>query len=207
MKSSPRSLMITWRMLCMGFNKEARDETLALWMKEGSHDAFDELMSRYKARLYSFICGYVADRDEAYDILQESFINIYRKIHLYDTNRKFSTWAFQVTLNKCRDWGRKKSLTRVLLFSSFNNSEENIGFLDNISDQGADPEHALIEKGELTILVKAIASLPEKLKTPLIMCVLEDMSQEECAVILGVTQKTVETRIYRARKKLAELTV
>lgn len=190
----------------MSIDQTASDEKLARWLQEGSNGAFDELMSRYKGRLYGFICRYVADRDEAYDLLQESFIAIYQKIHLYDSNRKFSTWAFQVALNKCRDWGRKKALTRILPFSSFKKMDDNTDFLENIADQGADPEHILAGRRELEIIAKAVANLPEKLKTPLIMCVLEDMSQEECAGILGVTQKTVETRIYRARKKLTEIT-
>lgn len=190
----------------MDFDKAASDESLALCMKEGSNDAFNEIMSRYKGRLYSFICRYLTDRDEAYDLLQESFISIYQKIHLYDTSRRFSTWAFQIALNKCRDWGRKNALKRIIYFSAFRKTENNTDFLENISDQGADPEHILIGKEELEILAKTITRLPEKLKTPLIMCVLEDMSQEECAGILGVSQKTVETRIYRARKKLSEMT-
>ncbi|VAW00517.1 hypothetical protein MNBD_ALPHA01-847 [hydrothermal vent metagenome] len=190
----------------MDFDDKASDETLAVLIKDGAHNAFDEIMSRYKARLYAFICRYVADRDEAYDLLQESFINIYQKIHLYDPDRKFSTWAFQVALNKCRDWGRKNAIRRMLPFSALGRADEDMDFLANIADQGADPEHALIGKSELEILARAVAKLPEKLKTPLIMCVLEDMPQDECAAILGITRKTVETRIYRARKKLTELT-
>jgi len=189
----------------MNFDDQASDETLALWMKEGRREAFDELMSRYKARLYSFICRYVADRDEAYDLLQESFINIYQKIHLYDPKRKFSTWAFQIALNKCRDWGRKKALRRILPFSAFDKTGDDVSFLENLADDRGNPEHMLAGKRELEELAAAVAELPEKLKTPLIMCVLEDMSQEECAGILGVSQKTVETRIYRARKKLADI--
>lgn len=188
----------------MGFDNKASDESLAHRLKEGNHAAFDELMSRYKSRLYSFICRYIADRDEAYDLLQESFINIYQKIHLYDTNRRFSTWAFQIALNKCRDWGRKNAIRRVLPFSALSSTDDSLDFIGNIADQGADPEHILQGKRELEVLAKAVSKLPEKLKSPLIMCVLEDMSQEECAVILGVSQKTIETRIYRARKKLQE---
>ncbi len=195
----------------MDFDDKASDETLAVLMKaggikDGAHNAFDEIMSRYKARLYAFICRYVADRDEAYDLLQESFINIYQKIHLYDPDRKFSTWAFQIALNKCRDWGRKNTIKRMLPFSALGRADDDMDFLANIADPGADPEHILVGKSELEILARAVAKLPEKLKTPLIMCVLEDMPQEECAGILGVSQKTVETRIYRARKKLVELT-
>jgi len=108
MKSKPRFLMIMWRKQCMDFDRKASDESLALWLKEGNHDAFTELMSRYKGRLYGFICRYIADRDEAYDLLQESFISIYQKIHLYDTDRRFSTWAFQIALNKCRGLGKKE---------------------------------------------------------------------------------------------------
>ena len=189
----------------MAFNNTASDEELARQLNKGNHKAFDELMSRYKARLYSFICRYVADRDEAYDLLQESFINIYQKIHLFDQNRKFSTWAFQIALNKCRDWGRKKSLARMIPFSSYGNEDRNTDFIENIKDHSPDPEQLLISKRELDFLAKAIKKLPDKLKSPLIMCVLEEMSHEECAKILGVSTKTVETRIYRARKKLTAM--
>ena len=188
----------------MDFDKTASDEHLALWLKEGREAAFTELMSRYKGRLYGFICRYIADRDEAYDLLQETFISLHQKIHLFDTNRRFSTWAFQVALNKCRDWGRKNALKRLIPFSAFSPTADASDFLDTIADPGADPEHALMDKVALADLARAVADLPEKLKSPLIMCVLQDMSQEECAAILGVSQKTVETRIYRARKKLSE---
>lgn len=189
----------------MSIDHQMSDEKLALLLQKGSHDAFNELMSRYKGRLYSFICRYIMDREEAYDILQETFINIYRKIHLYDANKRFSTWAFQIALNKCRDWGRKNTLKRIINFSSFNKIEDHKNFIENLTDQKADPEHIISDKQDLEIISKAIFKLPEKLKAPLIMCVLEEMSQEECARILGVSQKTVETRIYRARKKLSNI--
>ena len=190
----------------MDFDKTASDESLALWLKEGRKDAFTELMSRYKGRLHGFICRYIADRDEAYDLLQETFISIYQRIHLYDTNRRFSTWAFQIALNKCRDWGRKNAVMRLIPFSVFSPTDDTRGFLDNLPDPVADPEHVLMGKMELTVLAQAVAKLPEKLKSPLIMCALQDMSHEECGSILGVSPKTVETRIYRARKKLSGTT-
>ncbi len=190
----------------MAFDSDASDEKLANLLTKGNQQAFDLLMLRYKARLYSFICRYVADQDEAYDLLQESFINIYQKIHLFDQNRKFSTWAFQIALNKCRDWGRKRAVLRVLPFSSFNRADNSFDFFENTSGDEADPEKILIGKVELENIAKAVERLPDKLKTPLIMCVLEDMSHDECANILDVTSKTVETRIYRARKKLIEIT-
>ncbi len=206
MKIRPESWIIMWRKQCMDFDKTASDECLALCLKDGNRDAFNELMSRYKGRLHAFICRYVADREEAYDLLQESFINIYQKIHLYDPKRKFSTWAFQVALNKCRDWGRKRALAQALPFSSLKKTGDGLNFLENIADPGADPEHIYAGRKALEVVANAVANLPEKLKAPLIMCVLEDMSQEECAGILSVSQKTVETRIYRARKKLTEIT-
>ena len=60
-------------------NKDLDDETLAREMRAGSHGAFEEIMRRYKARLYAFICRYVTDREEAYDLLQETFVSIYEK--------------------------------------------------------------------------------------------------------------------------------
>jgi len=152
------------------------------------------------------LCRYIADREEAYDLLQECFISIYRKIELYDPDRRFSTWAFQIALNKCRDWGRKNSLRRPLPFSALDKTGDDNGyFLENIADPGASPEDILSDRRELEQLAGAIRDLPDKLKSPLIMCVLDGMSQDDCAAILGVSRKTVETRIYRARRKLSDL--
>ncbi|WP_168190352.1 RNA polymerase sigma factor [Luteithermobacter gelatinilyticus] len=183
-------------------NKDLDDETLAREMRAGSHGAFEEIMRRYKARLYAFICRYVTDREEAYDLLQETFVSIYEKIHLYDPSRRFSTWAFQIALNKCRDWGRKNTLRRFISFTAYTDTDEAHDFLENVSFKGAGPDKILDDKMELQKLARSVARLPDKLKTPFILCVLQDMPQEECAQILGVTTKTVETRIYRARKKL-----
>lgn len=192
----------------MDFDRADSDENLARWLKKGHHGAFDELMARYKGRLHAFICRYIADREEAYDLLQECFISIYRKIELYDPDRRFSTWAFQIALNKCRDWGRKNSLRRLLPFSALDKTgDENGYFLENIADPGASPEDILSDRRELEQLALAIRELPDKLKSPLIMCVLDGMSQDDCAAILDVSRKTVETRIYRARQKLSGLIV
>lgn len=186
----------------MALTSTASDKELARQLREGNHKAFDEIMIRYKERLYSFICRYVVDRDEAYDLLQETFLNVFHKIHLYDDDKTFSTWLFQIALNKCRDWGRKKKLRKITSFLSPDDSNQNTDFIGDIDDHTANPEQAYAIKSELEDVAKAIGELPHKLKTPLIMCSLNGMSYDECAAILSVTTKTVEMRIYRARKKL-----
>lgn len=186
----------------MALTSTASDKELARQLRKGNHEAFDEIMFRYKEQLYSFICRYVVDRDEAYDLLQETFLNVFQKIHLYDYDKKFSTWLFQIALNKCRDWGRKQKLRRVISFMSHDDSNQNTDFIGDIDDHAVNPEQTYIIKSELETVAKAIGMLPHKLKTPLIMCSLNGMSYEECAVILSVSTKTVEMRIYRARKRL-----
>lgn len=177
--------------------KECTDQELIEKLKRGENPALNELMARYKHRLFAFIRRYVGDEDVAYDLAQETFTKLYFSASTYKPEYKFSTWLFQIALNLCRDHGRKKKLVQF-----FSMDDEDSGFV--FADAAPDPEAIAQSNQAVCHIHKSIESLPHKLKSALILFALEDRTQEECAELLGVTAKTVETRVYRARKILAD---
>ncbi|MDO9486956.1 MAG: RNA polymerase sigma factor [Sphingomonadaceae bacterium] len=176
---------------------ESSDAELAIRAVGGEEVAFTAIMRRYKDPLYRLIRRHVGDADESYDVLQESFVSAWGALARYDSARPFYSWLARIALNKCRDRGRRLFVRRLLRGATS---------LDTIGDL-ADPQPLadtlVIDRDALARLDRAIASLPVKLKEPLILTALDEMSQAEAAAILGVSIKTVETRIYRARQKLA----
>lgn len=181
------------------------DKTLVRLVSEGCEPALNELMRRYKHKLFAFISRYVKDEDAAYDILQETFIRLHFKAETYRPAYKFSTWLYQIAINLCRDWGRKQKVRQFLsLDSTIADEQGNASYHDIIADPGGNIEDLADTRQQLHILDQEIGKLPHKLKTALILFAVEGNSQEVCAELLNVTPKTVETRVYRARKILAE---
>jgi RNA polymerase sigma factor (sigma-70 family) len=85
--------------------KECTDQELIEKLKSGENPALNELMARYKHRLFAFIRRYVGNEDVAYDLVQETFTKLYFSASTYKPEYKFSTWLFQIALNLCRDHG------------------------------------------------------------------------------------------------------
>ena len=168
------------------------DLALIIRLQHGDKTALNTLMQRYKHKLYAFICRYGVDDDTAYDIVQETFIRLYFKAANFNPEYNFSTWLYQIALNLCRDHSRR----------SKHAAEDEID--ENLSSEEDTAEEKLLLKKQLSTLNKAIAELPHKLKTALVMFSLEERSQEECAKLLGITMKALETRVYRAKKIIAE---
>ena len=183
---------------------DTSDEELIALVKQGVTPALNILMLRYKHKLFAFISRYVKDEDAAYDILQETFIKLHFKADTYNSDYKFSTWLYQIAINLCRDWSRKDKIRQFLSLDALisDNSEET--YHDIIADPGSNIEDLIGFRKSLKQLDKEIQKLPHKLKAALILFAIEENSQEKCAEILGITPKTVETRVYRARKILAE---
>lgn len=179
------------------------DKTLISLVAQGREAALNEVMRRYKHRLFAFISRYVKDEDAAYDILQETFIRVHFKADSYNTAYEFSTWLYQIAINLCRDWGRKQKLRQFLSLDTSPGEDGVSGLHHIIADPSGNVEDLTELRQQLRLLDKEIQHLPHKLKTALILFAVEEHSQEECAKILGVTPKTVETRVYRARKILA----
>lgn len=175
----------------------ASDDDAALIARavRGERNAFDFFVQRHQEALYRFVRRYVGDADEAYDLLQETFVSAWQALGRYDPARPASTWLRSIALNKCRDWGRRRTVRRFF-YGAVNLETANPAALANSGD-GADD-------ARLAQLDRAIATLPAQLKEPLLLTVFEGLSHQDAGAALGVSAKAVETRLYRARKLLAE---
>jgi RNA polymerase sigma-70 factor (ECF subfamily) len=155
-------------------------------------------MRRHKGWLYQFIRRYVADRDDAYDVLQESFVSAWGALARFDPERPFEAWLRRIALNKCRDRARRNMVRRAAL------SLFGIGAASN-EPAAAAPDSAALADSALHRLEGAIGALPRPLKEALVLTALEGLSHKEAGEILGINAKAVETRVYRAKKRLAQI--
>lgn len=170
----------------------------------GNHAAFRELMARYKSPLYRFILRYVGAAEEAEDLLQDTFVSIYSKASTYDPAWKPSTWIYRIALNKCRDYGRKQKLRKVISLDRSADQSDSDHYVPEIADLSPDVENIVIHRQQYERLSKAIAKLPHNMRSALVLHTVEGRSQAECSEILGVSRKSVEMLVYRARKSLRE---
>lgn len=175
------------------------DGELATLAVAGGDAAFSEIMRRHRSHVYRLVVGNVGDPDEALDLTQETFVSAHRALRRYDPARPMRAWLAAIAINKCRDWGRRRAVRRFLTFARP---------IDEAAEAvPADaPGHDIVaaDRQELDRLRRAVADLPAALREPLVLHTVEGMSQAETAAVLAITEKAVETRLRRARIKLAE---
>ena len=176
------------------------DGELALRAKAGDEQAFTALVRRHKEPIYRLIRRYVGDAEDAYDLLQESFASAWLALKTFDASRPFDVWMRRVALNKCRDWSRRLAVRRLIRRTLTLDTSEALAS----TDLTPNPETIAIDREVLRQLERSIAALPARLKEPLILVTMDDMSHDAAAKLLGVSTKTIETRIYRARQRLAK---
>jgi RNA polymerase sigma factor CnrH len=179
---------------------EDDDGALARRAARGEERAFTQLMRRHKGPLHVFARRHVGDPEAALEVVQESFVAAWKALGRYDPSRPFGAWMRTIVLNKCRDRGRRLLVRRLIL------GERSIDApgAPDYADPAPGPEAASLRAEQLARLEAAIARLPDQLKEPLILTYLEGYSQQAAADLLKVSIKTVETRAYRARKRLAD---
>lgn len=178
---------------------DPHDRELAARALAGDQAAYGALMQRHRDAVWRLARGAIGDTDEAFDITQESFVAAFAALARYDGSRPFRAWIARITLNKCRDWARRRAVRRFFAFAKPMDDALDIATPD------ATPEEAARSHQEVARINAAIATLPANLKDVLLLRTIEQMSQADTAQVLGVTQKTVETRLYRARAKLTEI--
>jgi RNA polymerase sigma-70 factor (ECF subfamily) len=166
------------------------DKELMERFLRGEVEGFNLLVKNYKVRLFSLLYRLVGNREEAEDILQETFLRVYRQKESYDFNYSFSTWIYTIALNLCRNLYKRKKKVRFLGMDSLVNrpdpNSENFGNKNRLS----------------SILEGAISSLPFKYRTVFLLRDVDQLSYEEVASTLNLPLGTVKSRVNRARRIL-----
>lgn len=179
------------------------DAELALRAAAGDEPAFGQLLRRHKTSLHNMLRRMTGDSEEAYDLLQDTFVSAWLSIERYDQARAFQAWIRQIALNKGRDWARRRAVRR-LLSVVIPSASEAIELIELVVDPAASPETVAADVQALRRVERLIAALPIVLKEPLVLTVFDGLSQRETADLLGISEKAVETRVRRARLSLAE---
>jgi RNA polymerase sigma-70 factor, ECF subfamily len=184
---------------------ELEDARLAAEFLAGETRAFTVLADRYHARLLNFIYRMIGDRDRAEDLVQETFVRVYRHLHRYDQNRKFSTWAYTIAGNLAKNELRNRSRNPMVLFQTIKKNWEADHRPLEWEDNRYRPDD-LFRKRDLRAKVEeAVSRLPEHHRVVFVLRELEGKTYEEISEITGVNLGTVKSRLNRARNAFAEL--
>ncbi|MDP9082196.1 MAG: sigma-70 family RNA polymerase sigma factor [Pseudomonadota bacterium] len=177
------------------------DDTLALRAQHGDRKAFEVLIGRHKAALYRLLRSYLGNRDDAYDLLQDTLICVWESLPRYDPTRSFFAWTRTIALNKCRDHTRRQ---RFRAWFSQALAAETISDSLSSADQTEMDDAQREQEGRLKRLDAAVSALPARYKEPLLLTTVEGMTQKAVAILLRTTPKAIELRLRRARRRLLE---
>lgn len=159
---------------------------------------FQERMDSVKNELYSFAYRLMGNREDAEDLLQESYFKAFKYFHQLRDTSKFKEWVFQITANQFRNQIKKKKRERTYFVDDFSA----IGEKPQLSTKNPDN---LFENIDLSDKVKqAIDNLHPKMKTSLVLFELRGFNIEEVGKILGISPGTVKSRLHYARKRLKD---
>ncbi len=180
--------------------KRVSDEELIARFQQGDQQAFDILVHRYKDQLLNFVYRFVGNRNDAEDIVQETFLRVYKNKHYYKEIAKFSTWIYTIAGNLAKTELRKRKRRKLFSVSNFMNEEKDY----DIPDTERNPELEVDGTIKDDIIQKAIEKLPPKFKEVILLRDVQGFSYEEISQILNIPLGTVKSRVNRGRLKLQE---
>ena len=185
--------------------KQIDDSALVAEFLAGEKRAFDELVSRYNVRLINFIYRTIGDRDRAEDLVQETFVRVYRHLHRFDQTKKFSTWVYTIAGNLAKNELRNRSRNPLVLFTALKASWDEDNRPLEWEDNTYRPDDMFRKRHLRAMVDKAVAQLPEHHRIVFVLRELEGKTYEEISDITGVNLGTVKSRLNRARNNFAQV--
>jgi RNA polymerase sigma-70 factor, ECF subfamily len=164
----------------------------------GEQAAYTQLYDHFSAGLYRLCYGLVLDKQDAEDVMQESFVYAFKNLARYDTARaSFKTWLYTIAVSRCRNTYRRKRLPQIDLAQLFQ--------LNVTAPRSETPEAALAHRSVQDALIKALANLPPQLREAVILRYGHGLTYREVAEIMNCRPKTAESRIRLAHQRLYRL--
>lgn len=175
---------------------DALEDRLIQAAASGDDDAFCRLVELHQETIYRFCYRWLQNREDAKEVTQDAFVRAYEAIPRYRKQGKFTTWIYRIALNLCRDRfrSRRAKEERVTLHLDPKNA--------SCTCPMTRPDEMASQSDQREKMREAVMQLPEKLRSAVILFAFEELSQKECAEILGCSVRAIEGRLYRARDLL-----
>ncbi len=177
---------------------ELSDEELIHRFQDGDIYAFDAIVNRYKDQLLNFAYRFLNNPEEAEDVVQETFLRIFRNKHAYREIAKFSTWVYTIAGNLAKTELRKRKRRKYLYLSDMGYDDKEYEIVDPSANTEKEVESLFQEK----IIQKAIDELPPRFRQVILLVEIQELPYEEVSKIMRVPLGTVKSRVNRARLKL-----
>ncbi len=166
----------------------------------GNKNQYRFLIEKYQDQVFRTCMGYVHCEEDANDLTQETFIQVYEKINQFQFKAAFSTWIYRIAINISLNHLRKK---KGNLFDRIESALDSLTSKPQIQiSDGTNPEDLFITNEHTEIISKAIESLSDKQKTAFVLSKYEELPQKEIAAIMQITEGAVESLIQRAKTNL-----
>ncbi|MBN2412917.1 sigma-70 family RNA polymerase sigma factor [candidate division KSB1 bacterium] len=174
------------------------DEELIKKFQDGDLYAYDLIVRRYKDQLLNFAYRFLGNLEESEDVVQETFLRLYKNRHAYKQIAKFSTWIYTIAGNLAKTELRKRKRRKLVSISELGFEEKEYEIEDLKADTERQADSILKEK----IIKNAIENLPFRFKQVIILRDIQELSYEDISSILRIPLGTVKSRVNRARIKL-----
>jgi RNA polymerase sigma-70 factor (ECF subfamily) len=171
----------------------------------GDAEAFDELVTRYRTRVFGMIYNMVHSEQDAWDLAQDSFVKAWKSIKRFRGQSSFYTWIYRIVMNVTTDWLRKKQVKGGAEFDDSIQLKEVDPASKTMPKADAIPSEQLEQREIRTEIDKAIAQLSPEHRAVILMKEIDGMQYHEIAETLGCSIGTVMSRLFYARKKLQNL--
>lgn len=178
------------------------ERTLIQRAGDGDEQAFEQLVVAYQKPIYNLTLRMTGNRDDAFDLSQETFLKAWHAISLFQYDCKFLTWLCRIASNTCIDFLRKERRRQIVSLTAMDDLDETYEI--DVADPSQDPAQIVEKTLDRETVYQALQQLPAEYRLALSMRVMEDMRYEEIAEALDVKPGTVKSRISRAREKLRQ---
>ena len=180
------------------------DQEIIQQIVQGDRNMFRKIVEKYQSLVFRTCMGFLHDKNDADDLTQDIFIQVYQTLSRFKGEASLSTWINRIAVNASLNKIRKSSKSFILqrletVFSGDKSSEFNLQLSDN-----ENPENILISDEHRHWVQKALNSLPENQRTAIVLSKYDDLSQKEIAEIMNTTEGAVEALIQRAKANLRE---
>ena len=184
---------------------ELSDSDVVQAFLDGDQRGFEELVQRYDSRLLNFVYRTVGDRERSQDLVQETFVRVYRHLGRFDQSKKFSTWIYTIASNLAKNELRNRSRNPLVFFQALKKNWDADHRPLEWEDTQYKPDDLFRKRHLRRRVEEAVSQLPEHHRIVFVLRELGGKTYEEIADITGCNLGTVKSRLNRARNNFAQI--